>query len=102
MVSSAVYAVDVAGTVEIATTDTAMTVGAVTVNPGWSSVSGPADGSQVEVIFSNGQRTLVFSASRSVDGTIDAAVDEAPQATAATTAPARHSDDDHEGRDDDD
>jgi hypothetical protein len=70
----------------------------------------------VEVLFSDGMRTLLFSATRADDGTVAATVEEltASDASPATvaTAPSSHHDDDrddeheehdeHEGRDDDD
>ena len=89
---------------------------AVGANPGWTWTPGPSDATHIEVTFSDGVRSLVFTATRAADGSIDVSVDDARSGTAsaatATTAPSSHdgSDDpddheeheEHEGRDDDD
>ena len=111
------YLVDVAGTVALDVTGETLVVSAVGVNPGWMWTEAPSDSTHVELAFTDGVRTLVFTATRAADGRVDARVDEttsdtAPVATAAT-APSSHEDsddheqneehdDEHQGRDDDD
>lgn len=109
------FLVDVAGTVEVESTGDAMTVSTVVANPGWSWTPGPTDATHVGVTFASGARTLVFTAARAADGSINATVDEVTP-TAVASEPAsddgREDDEDedhdeereeeHEGRDDDD
>lgn len=105
-----VYVVDVAGTVTVESTGGALVARAVSANPGWTWTPGVSDATHVELVFSDGVRSLVFTATRSADGSIDARVDDAPSGTAsAATAPSSHDasddqDDDHEheGREEDD
>jgi hypothetical protein len=109
------YLVDAAGSVTVAETGP-LALLSVSVNPGWTWRAGPSDPRHVDVTFSDGVRTLVFSAARSVDGIVNADVQEtatdAATSPAATSAPTGHDDDHsddhnddhdvHEGRDDDD
>jgi hypothetical protein len=109
------YLVENAGSVVLDDADP-LAVREVSVNPGWTWTAGPAVPTHVEVLFSDGMRTLLFSATRADDGTVAATVEEltASDASPATvaTAPSSHHDDDrddeheehdeHEGRDDDD
>ena len=104
------YLVDAAGVVGVDAHGDALAVSSVGANPGWTWTAGPADATHVELTFTDGVRSLVFTATRAADGTVDAQVDEpasraAPAAT--TTTPASSHDEaddheDHEGRDDDD
>lgn len=108
------YVIDVAGTVAVDMTgDDGLRVSTVVANPGWTWSAGPSDAASATLTFSDGVRTLVFTATRTPDGTIDANVTDANLATAATSTAAAspsHDDDDeedeahdsHEGRDDDD
>ncbi len=108
------YLVDVAGTVDVGATGDAVAVSAVVANPGWTWTAGPSDATHVELTFSDGVRSLVFTATRAADGSIAAGVEEATSgaasAASATTAPSSYEDaddhddqeDEHEGRDDDD
>ena len=79
----------------IATGDT-LVVSAVGANPGWTWTPGPSDATHVELTFTDGVRSLVFTATRAADGSIDASVDETASGTAsaatATTAPSSHDD----------
>ena len=107
------YLVDVAGTVAVDPTGHTLVVSSVGANPGWTWTPGPSDAPHIELTFTNGVRSVVFTATRGPDGSIDARVDETTSGTSAaataTTAPASHDDrddgehdDEHEGRDDDD
>ena len=108
------YLVDVAGTVAVDPTGDTLVVSSVGANPGWTWTPGPSDATHIELTFTNGVRSVVFTATRAADGSIDAGVDETTSGTSAaataTTAPASHDDhdddgehdDEHEGRDDDD
>jgi hypothetical protein len=92
------FAVDPAGTVSVVETADGIRLGDVVENPGWTWRLVQADASAVTVTFTDGARTLEFSASVGPDGAIAAGVNEP---IAAASRPA--SDDDHEvdGRDDD-
>ena len=111
------YLVDVAGTVALDATSGTLVVSAVSANPGWTWTEVPYDATHVELVFTDGVRTLVFTATRAADGSVDARVDETTSDTApiapAATAPSSHEDsddheqneehgDEHQGRDDDD
>ena len=110
------YLVDVAGTITVDLTGGAVVARAVGANPGWTWTPGPSDATHIEVTFSDGVRSLVFTATRAANGSIDVSVDDTRSGTAsAATAPSSHdgSDDhddpeeheeheEHEGRDDDD
>ena len=86
------YLVDVAGTVTVDSTGGTVVASAVDANPGWTSTPGPSDATHIEVTFSDGVRSLVFTATRATDGSIDVNVDDARPGTAsaptATTAPS--------------
>jgi hypothetical protein len=103
------YLVDVAGTATVDPTGDTLVVSAVSANPGWTWTPGPSDASHIELTFTDGVRSLVFTATRAPDGWIDARVDGTTSGTSsaatATTAPTSrgdHDDHEHEGRDDDD
>ncbi len=124
------FAVDVAGTVDVETSDGGLDLGDVTTSQGWSWEETSTDGNTVMVAFSSGADTLEFTATRNADGTISASVDRpivtpAPtQSPVAASVPSYRGDDDdsyeddsyddddsyedhdddgeHEGRDDDD
>ncbi len=72
------YVVDVAGTVTVESTGGALVARAVSANPGWTWTPGVSDATHVELTFSDGVRSLVFTATRAADGSIDARVDERP------------------------
>ena len=106
------YLVDAAGVVGVDAHGDVLAVSAVDANPGWTWTAGPADATHVELTFTDGVRTVVFTATRAADGTVDAQVDEpasrAASAATATTPASSHDDagdhdhEEHEGRDDDD
>jgi hypothetical protein len=84
-------------------------VSAVDATPGWTWTADPSDSAHVKLTFTDGVRSLVFTAARASDGSIAARVDETTPGTSvnatATTASSSHDgghDDEHEGRDDDD
>jgi hypothetical protein len=100
------YLVDVAGTVALDATGETLVVRAVGANPGWTWTEAPSNATHVALTFTDGVRTLVFTATRAADGRIDASVDETTSDTAsagtAATAPSSHDDsDDHEEDDED-
>jgi hypothetical protein len=108
------YLVADAGTVALDSTGSALVVTATDAQPGWTWVASPSDANHAAVTFSGGGRTLVFSATRAADGSVDVRVDDTtPAATSSASATAPSHDvadeheeheehDEHEGRDDDD
>ncbi len=108
------YLVDVAGTVAVDATGDALVVSTVVPTAGWTWKTGPADTAHVQLTFSDGVRSLVFTATRAPDGSINASVADvtsgAVSASTATAVPPFHQaaddreghGDGHEGRDDDD
>ena len=107
------YLVDVAGTVDVGATGDGVAVSAVVANPGWTWTAGPSDATHVQLTFTDGVRSLVFTATRadeSIAAGVEEATSSAASAASATTAPSSYEDaddhdereDEHEGRDDDD
>jgi hypothetical protein len=103
--SSQTFAVADAGTVTISRSSGGLQLGDVVANPGWSSRPVRVDSSTVVVSFTNGARTLEFTATPGPDGSItgsiaDKTVTATPTPTAgpATTVAPYHEDDE----DDDD
>ena len=88
------YLVDVAGTVAVDATGGALVASVVGANPGWTWAAGRSDATHVEFTFSDGMRSLVFTATRAADGSVDVSIDEATSDTAsaatATTLPSSH------------
>jgi hypothetical protein len=99
------FAVDVAGTVEVQTSNGGLELGDVRTNQGWSWEETSSDNNAVIVIFTSGTDTLEFSATANADGTISASVDRpsiAPaQTPAATSSPSYRDDDEYDDDDDD-
>jgi hypothetical protein len=106
------FAVDAAGTVGVIPTASGVRLGDVVANPGWTWSLAQSDASALAVTFTNGVRTLEFTAVLGPDGTITAAVEE-PIASVSSTVPSAQyqgeddeyeyeDEDEHEGRDDDD
>ena len=101
------FSVDTAGTVTVSSS----TVGAIRLDSvaptaGWSWTLTQTDTSSLLVTFTNGSRTLEFTATAGTDGTITAKVNE-PVVVAATTPSqsnggGEHEDDEYEGGEDDD
>lgn len=109
--AGASYVVDDAGTVSVTTTSGRLAPVDAAANPGWTSAATQPDPLSLRVAFTNGTRTLVFTATLSADGTIVADVTEpvivagpAPSGPVATptTIGTSHSDDDQYESDDDD
>ena len=101
------YAVDNAGTVDVVTTDTGLRLDNVRPAPGWTWSSAQAGPTSVLATFTDGARTLEFSAVLNPDGTIAARVDEpivtaAPAGGSGSSAGSSGSYDDDDDHDDDD
>jgi hypothetical protein len=70
------FAVDVAGTLALATTENGLHIDDVVVSDGWTWTSSQENPTMLTVTFTNGGRTFVFTASLSMDGSIIADVTE--------------------------
>lgn len=79
------FAVDVAGTVAVASTDTGLRLDSVTPTAGWNWTLSQTSQAELMVTMTNGVRTLEFVATTTVDGNIAANVNE-PIVTAAPPA----------------
>jgi hypothetical protein len=99
------FAVDAAGSVTVAATDTGLRFDRATPTLGWTWNLTQTSQDSLMVTFTNGTRTLEFTASKNADGTIAAAVNE-PIITAAPATGggggSSEGDDGHEGGGDDD
>jgi hypothetical protein len=96
------FNVDVAGTVALATTAGALRVEQVAPTTGWTWTLSQTRPQQLELTFTDGQRTLLFTGSLAADGTIAGELSE-PQAPPSSTA--GHDDGEsheYEGGEDDD
>lgn len=116
------YVVDVAGTVFLASAETGLRLDHVEPATGWTWTLAQDDPNALQVTMTNGIRTFEFQATRGVDGSVVATVDEpivtgspapvlrtGPAVTSPATSPTstlggvRHEDDDdHEDHDDHD
>ena len=109
------FLVEGVATVAVDATGDVLTASVVDADPGWTWAAPPSDATHVQITFSDGGRSLVFTATEAADGSLAVGVDDATPGTAsgvtATTAPPRVGPDDradheereeHEGRDDDD
>jgi hypothetical protein len=118
------YAVDDAGTVKLATGPSGLILAEVSANSGWTPADAQSDPMSLTVGFTDGTRTVIFTATLAADGSIAADVTEpmvvngtkptsAPTAQSRpTTATGGYGDDDderedheereYEGADDDD
>jgi len=100
------FSVDTAGTVTVSSSSVgAIRLDSVAPTAGWSWSLTQTDTSSLLVTFTNGSRTLEFTASAGLDGTITAKVNE--PVVVAATAPSQggggeHEDDEYEGGEDDD
>ncbi|MGB8858323.1 MAG: hypothetical protein WCC60_03660 [Ilumatobacteraceae bacterium] len=99
------FTVDTAGTVAIATTDNGLRLDSANPATGWTWSLAQTSPGQLMVTFTDGTRTLEFTAVKNADGTVAAAVNE-PIVTAAPPAPSGggsySGDDEYEGGGDDD
>jgi hypothetical protein len=99
------FAVDTAGTVSLAATDTGLRLDSVTPATGWSWTLTQTQPTDLTVTLTNGVRTLEFAGSIAADGTIVGSVTEpiVTPAPSVTNAPASGGyDDEYEGGGDDD
>ncbi len=102
------FAVDVAGTVSVASTDTGLRLDQVTPAAGWSWTLTQSDPTALMVTMTNGTRTFEFTATATADGNIAASVNEPIVAAAPANSNSNgggYQDDDHaqyEGGEDDD
>jgi hypothetical protein len=108
------YADDDAGTVKLATGPSGLILAEVSANSGWTPAAAQSDPMSLTVGFTDGTRTVIFTATLAADGSIAADVTEpmvvngtnptsAPTAQAPpTTATGGYDDDDHEEREDHD
>jgi len=91
------FAVDVAGTVAVAATDTGLRLDQVDPAAGWSWALAQSDPSALMVTMTNGIRTFEFTATSTADGNIAASVNEPIVAAApATNTSGNHHDDDED------
>jgi hypothetical protein len=102
-VGSQRFTVDTAGTVDVSAVDGTARVDLVTPASGWTATSPTTTGTGVSVTFTDGTRTLDFTATVAADGTVTGDVTEA---TAASPNPQRtgdhESDHEYEGGESDD
>ena len=70
------FAIDVAGTVSVETTDTGVFLDGVVVAEGWSWTSSHSANGELQVTFTSADSEYVFYASLAEDGTITARLDE--------------------------
>lgn len=99
------FSVDVAGTVTVSASAGAIRLDGVAPAAGWSWALTQTDSSSLLVTFTDGTRTLEFTATAASDGTITAQVNEPVVAAAAPSynGGGEHEDDDeYEGGEDDD
>ena len=96
------YVVDDAGVVTLSSASGSLALVSVVPQPGWTVTSSQPDAVRLEVSFTNGVRTLVFSAVLGPDDVVTADVVEpvdvvgAPAATPQTSSPTTTIDDDHD------
>lgn len=94
------FVVDAAGTVALTTTEGGLALDEVLPSPGWNWTLVQSASSSLMVTFTNGVRTLEFTASSARDGAISTSVSE-PVAGSAQVVCDDH-EDDHEDDDHDD
>ncbi len=109
-----VFNVEAAGTVAVAPSETGVVLDGVTAAEGWAWTMTQATPAELQVTFTSGDTTYVFTASLAADGTIAARVDQpivqivqapAPSdgsSPTATSPSGGYDDDDHDDDDDDD
>ena len=106
------FTVDTAGAVDVSVGATGVQLDLVSPNPGWTATPVTATDADVAVTFTNGTRTLEFSATVGPDGTAVGDLTEAAPAAAPSSSSSDHHDTtddhhadhdhDHDGSDDDD
>jgi hypothetical protein len=112
------FVIDSAGTASVIESADGIALGPVLANPGWEWSVVEGDATTLAVSFTNGARTVVFTATLGPDGTLSAVVEE-PIVSDVAAPPAaagaydddeddedddeyEHEDEEHEGREDDD
>jgi hypothetical protein len=95
------FAVDVAGTVALATIDTGVRLDEVTPSTGWTWSLAQEDPNALTVTMTNGTRTFEFTATATPDGNIVASVNEPIVSAAPAGNGADYQDDDHDDEHDD-
>jgi hypothetical protein len=81
------YAVDDAGTVKLATGPGGLILAEVSANSGWTSAATQSGSTSLTVSFTDGARTVIFTATLSADGSIAADVTE-PIVVSGTASPS--------------
>jgi hypothetical protein len=104
--AGASYVVDDAGTVSVTTTPGGLGLLDAAAGPGWTAAATQPDPQSLRVAFDNGNRTVIFTATLSADGTIVTDVTEpvivvgaapnTPVATPPTAATSYSDGDDHD------
>lgn len=100
------FAVDAAGTVAVSATNLAVRMDEIQASPGWSWTLVQSSSTSLRITFTNGTRTLEFTATIAADGSLSTAVIE-PSTDSVSTADENVDDDyeeyeEYEGSDDDD
>jgi hypothetical protein len=92
------FAVDVAGTVAVATTDTGLRLDRVIPSAGWTWALAQSDPTTLIVTMTNGTRTIEFTATTTAEGNIAASVSEPIETAAPANSGGGHwaDDDDHD------
>ena len=90
------FTVDAAGTVDVSAPGGTPRVDLVTPATGWSATPATATGTSVAVTFTDGTRTLDFTATVGPDGTVTGDVVEATAAAPTSPRDDHHESDDHE------
>lgn len=88
------------GSVWVMTTNSGLTLDHVVAEPAWTSVLSQGDLRSLRVHFTNGDRTIVFTAALADDGSV--VVDVTEPTTASYSDDDHYDNDEHEGADDDD
>lgn len=99
------FSVDTAGTVTVSATGGRAQLDLITPAAGWTGKAVQTTGADVAVSFTNGSRTLEFTATVAADGTIKGDVTESTGATApasSTSDHESHEGNEHEGGESDD
>lgn len=93
------FAVDAAGTVAVSVANLAVRMDEIQATPGWSWTLVQSSASSLRITFTNGSRTLEFTATIAADGSLSTTVTE-PITDSVSTAD-EYVDDDYEDDDDD-
>jgi hypothetical protein len=80
------YVVDDAGMVSLLASDSGLTLVTATANDGWTPALSQSEPASLTVVFTNGGRTVVFSATLGADGSIVADVTEPMSVNGSTPA----------------